>query len=66
MPLFHAVGFYSALVTTLSPNGTYFVHSAFDPAVAVDMIKAHKLSYILGRPPISTRCLRCRASTPAT
>ena len=50
MPLFHAVGFYSALVTTLSLNGTYYVHSAFDPAAAVEAIKSHGLTYVFGAP----------------
>lgn len=50
MPLFHAVGFYSALVTTLSLNGTYFVHSAFEPSTAVEAIGKHKLTYIFGAP----------------
>jgi len=50
MPLFHAVGFYAALVTTLSLNGTYYVHSAFDPAAAVEAIKTHGLTYVFGAP----------------
>lgn len=50
MPLFHAVGFYSALVTTLSLNGTYYVHSAFDPAAAVEAIKSHGITYVFGAP----------------
>ena len=50
MPLFHAVGFYSALLTTLSLNGTYFVHSAFEPSTAVEAIGKHKLTYIFGAP----------------
>lgn len=50
MPLFHAVGFYSAFVTTLSMNGTYYVHSAFDPAVALSAIRDHRLSYVFGAP----------------
>jgi 2-furoate---CoA ligase len=50
MPLFHAVGFYSGFVTTLSMNGTYYVHSAFDPAAAVDAVKRHGLTYLFGAP----------------
>lgn len=50
MPLFHAVGFYSGLVTTLSMNGTYYVHSAFDPAAAVQAVKEHGLTYLFGAP----------------
>lgn len=50
MPLFHAVGFYSALVTTLSLNGTYYVHSAFEPAAAVEAIKTHGITYVFGAP----------------
>lgn len=50
MPLFHAVGFYSGLVTTLSMNGTYYVHSAFDPALAVEAVKRHELTYLFGAP----------------
>lgn len=50
MPLFHAVGFYSGLVTTLSMNGTYYVHSAFDPAAAVDAVRRHRLTYLFGAP----------------
>ena len=50
MPLFHAVGFYSALVTTLSLNGTYYVHSAFEPAAAIEAIKTHGITYVFGAP----------------
>lgn len=50
MPLFHAVGFYAGLVTTLSLNGTYYIHSAFDPAAAVDAVKRHGLTYLFGAP----------------
>ena len=50
MPLFHAVGFYSGFITTLSLNGTYYVHSAFDPAAAVDAVKRHGLTYLFGAP----------------
>jgi 2-furoate---CoA ligase len=50
MPLFHAVGFYSGFVTTLSMNGTYYVHSAFDPAAAVEAVKRHGLTYLFGAP----------------
>lgn len=50
MPLFHAVGFYSALVTTLSLNGTYYVHSAFDPPVAVEAISDHGITFVFGAP----------------
>jgi len=50
MPLFHAVGFYSGFVTTLSMNGTYYVHSAFDPAAAVAAVKRHGLTYLFGAP----------------
>ena len=50
MPLFHAVGFYSGLVTTLSLNGTYYVHAAFDPAAAVGAVKRHGLTYLFGAP----------------
>lgn len=50
MPLFHAVGFYAGLVTTLSLNGTYYVHSAFDPAAARDAVKRHGLTYLFGAP----------------
>lgn len=50
MPLFHAVGFYSAFVTTLSMNGTYFVHSVFDPAAATAAIRDKKISYLFGAP----------------
>ncbi|MEE2997625.1 MAG: AMP-binding protein, partial [Pseudomonadota bacterium] len=50
MPLCHAVGFYSALVTTLSLNGTYYVHSAFDPAKAVEAIKTNGITYVFGAP----------------
>ena len=50
MPLFHAVGFYSAFVTTLSMNGTYYVHSVFDPAVALSAIRDQRLTYVFGAP----------------
>ncbi|PPR09787.1 MAG: 4-chlorobenzoate--CoA ligase [Alphaproteobacteria bacterium MarineAlpha11_Bin1] len=50
MPLFHAVGFYSSLVTTLSLNGTYYVHSAFDPPAAVEAIKTQGITYVFGAP----------------
>lgn len=50
MPLFHAVGFYSAFVTTLSLNGTYYVHSAFDPPAAVAEIEKNGVTFLYGAP----------------
>ena len=50
MPLFHAVGFYSSLVTTLTLNGTYYVHSAFDPGAALEAIKTQGITYLFGAP----------------
>ncbi|MFT5487028.1 MAG: 2-furoate---CoA ligase [Alphaproteobacteria bacterium] len=50
MPLFHAVGFYAAFVTTLSMNGTYYVQSVFDPAASVAAIRDHKITYLFGAP----------------
>lgn len=50
MPLFHAVGFYSAFVTTLSMNGTYYVQSVFDPAASAAAIREHRISYLFGAP----------------
>jgi len=50
MPLFHAVGFYSAFLTTLSLNGTYFVHSTFDPRVALNIIYSQNITFLYGAP----------------
>ena len=50
MPLFHAVGFYACFVTTLSMNGTYYVHSAFDPVAAHAAIRDHELTFLFGAP----------------
>ena len=50
MPLFHAVGFYSAFLLTLSMNGTYFVHSAFDPSAALDCIERERITFLYGAP----------------
>ena len=50
MPLFHAVGLYSAFLCTLTMNGTYYVHSAFDPAAAVDCIERDRITFLYGAP----------------
>ena len=50
MPLFHAVGFYACFVATLSMNGTYYVHSAFDPVAAHAAIRDHRMTFLFGAP----------------
>lgn len=50
MPLFHAVGFHACFVATLSMNGTYYVHSAFDPAAAHAAIRDQGITYLFGAP----------------
>lgn len=50
MPLFHAVGFHACFVATLSMNGTYYVHSAFDPAAAHAAIRDHGITFLFGAP----------------
>lgn len=50
MPLFHAVGFHACFVATLSMNGTYYVHSAFDPVAAYAAIRDHAITYMFGAP----------------
>ncbi len=50
MPLFHAVGFYSAFLTILSMNGCYFVHSGFDPAAATKIINNEAITFVYGTP----------------
>lgn len=50
MPLFHAVGFYACFVATLSMNGTYYVHSAFDPPMAHAAIRDHGITFLFGAP----------------
>ncbi|MEC7490552.1 MAG: AMP-binding protein [Pseudomonadota bacterium] len=50
MPLFHVVGFFSAFLTTLSLNGTYYVHSKFEASAAVKQIKTGKISFLYGAP----------------
>jgi len=50
MPLFHAVGFYSSFLTTLSLNGTYYVHSHFNPVQAIEIIKTQKITFLYGAP----------------
>ena len=50
MPLFHAVGLYSAFLCTLTMNGTYYVHSAFDPAAAVNRIESDRITFLYGAP----------------
>ena len=50
MPLFHAVGFHACFVATLSMNGTYYVHSAFDPAAAHAAIRDQGITFLFGAP----------------
>ena len=50
MPLFHAVGFHACFVATLSMNGTYYVHSAFDPVAAHAVIRDNGITYLFGAP----------------
>ena len=50
MPLFHAVGLYSTFLATLSMNGTYYVHSSFDPAAAIDRIDRDAVTFLYGTP----------------
>lgn len=48
MPLFHAVGFYSAFLAILSMNGTYY--SSFDSAAAIDCIDRGAVTFLYGTP----------------
>ena len=50
MPLFHAVGFHACFVATLSMNGTYYVHSTFDPAAAHAAIRDQGITFLFGAP----------------
>ena len=50
MPLSHAIGFYGVFLVTLALDGTYYVMSAFDPAVAVDTIEREGITYLFAIP----------------
>lgn len=65
MPLFHAVGFHACFVTTLSMNGTYYVHSAFDPAAARSAIRDNGITYLFGAPAHFHALLALPAFDPA-
>ncbi|MEJ2120668.1 MAG: AMP-binding protein [Alphaproteobacteria bacterium] len=50
MPLAHAIGFYGMFLVTIAFGGTYYVMSAFDPTVAVDLIEKHGITYLFAAP----------------
>ncbi len=50
MPLFHAVGLYSAFLATLAMNGTYHVHSVFDPGAAAEALERERITFLYGAP----------------
>ncbi len=50
MPLFHVVGFNGVFLPTLAFSGTYFIMSAFDPAVTLETIERRKISYLFLSP----------------
>ena len=51
-PLFHAIGFYCVLMTTLAYGGTYYIMSSFDAGKALDLIERHRLTYLFTVPTI--------------
>jgi 2-furoate---CoA ligase len=50
VPLSHAIGFYCVYFATLAYSGTYYVMSAFNPTVAVDLVEKHKITYLFAVP----------------
>lgn len=50
VPLSHAIGFYCVFLQTLAYGGTYYVMSAFNPAVAVDLVERHKITSLFAVP----------------
>ena len=50
LPISHAIGFYGTFLVTLAYNGTFFTMSAFNPAVANDLIEKHKINYLFSVP----------------
>jgi acyl-CoA synthetase (AMP-forming)/AMP-acid ligase II len=50
VPLSHAIGFYGVFLVTLAFNGTYYVHTAFNPVEAVDLIERHRITYLFSIP----------------
>jgi 2-furoate---CoA ligase len=52
LPLFHGIGFYAGLMTTLVYSGTLFLMSTFSPQSALDMIERQRITFIFVVPTV--------------
>ncbi len=51
-PLSHCIGFWGNFLISLAYNGTYYVLSQFDPALAVEMVERHRITLMFTVPTI--------------